>query len=118
MTRKVEIGAPSLTGKDANESTAKEFSKAKYPLKLTATNLMPRDVAFPEVEGLFLRHAGNEVERTKEITLDSEDQLQRLVSSVAQIAELNGYERAFELEEPAAPATQSPKGGKQAQDAQ
>ena len=63
MTRKVEIGAPSLTGKDANESTAKEFSKAKYPLKLTATNLMPRDVAFPEVEGLFLRHAGNEVER-------------------------------------------------------
>ena len=117
MTRKVEIGAPSLTGKDANELVAKEFTKAKYPLKLTATNLMPRDVAFPEVEGLFLRHAGNETERAKEITLENEGQLQRLTSSVSQIAELNGYERAFALEDVAAAPVAQSKGGKQAQDA-
>lgn len=118
MTRNVEIGAPSLTGKDANDLAAKEFAKAKYPLKLVATNLMPRDVAFPEVEGLFLRHAGNEVERTKEITVDSEDQLHRLVSSVEQIAELNGYGRAFVLGDVAAAPAPQAKGGKQAQDAQ
>lgn len=98
MTSKVELGAPSLTGKDANEVVAVEFAKAKYPLKVVITNLMPRDVVFPEVEGLFLRHVGNESGRTMTVDIDSADQFQRLASSIEQIAELNGYAAAITIE--------------------
>ena len=99
MTRKVELGAPSLSGKDANDLVAKEFAKVKYPLKVVVTNHMPRDVVFPEVEGLFLRHCANEPGRQLMVELASEDQFQRLASSIEQIAELNAYAVAISIEE-------------------
>jgi len=91
MTRKVELGAPSLTGKGARELVAAEFANAKYPLKVVVTNHAPRSVVFPEVPGLFLAHCANATDSVMTVALSSASQLQRLASSAEQIAELNGY---------------------------
>jgi len=107
MTRKVDLGAPSLTGKDANDLVAQAFADAIFPLKLVVTNHMPRDCVFPEV-GLHLKHCSNEEERGTTVEITSADQLQRFASSVEQIAELNGYPLALTIEdEPIANATDS-----------
>ncbi|MCL2886826.1 MAG: hypothetical protein FWF20_08620 [Betaproteobacteria bacterium] len=53
MTRKVELDAPSPTGKDANDLVAEVFADAKYPLKVTVRNHMPRDVTFPGLVSKF-----------------------------------------------------------------
>ncbi len=98
MTRKMELGAPSLTGKDTNELAAREFDGAVFPLAVTITNHMPRDIALPEVDGLFLRHCAGREGVCKSVVLKSAEQLQRLASSVGQIAELNGYARALTIE--------------------
>ncbi len=82
MTRKVDLGAPSLTGKDANDLVAKEFAKIKYPCKVAVINHMPRNAVFPEVEGLHLAHCADEAGSKKEVVIESEDQFQRLASSV------------------------------------
>lgn len=99
MTRKVELGAPSLTGKDANDLVAKEFAKAKYPLEVVFTNHMPRNVVFPEVDGLFLANCAAASGHVKTVTIASDEVFQRLASSIEQIAELNGYELAITAEE-------------------
>lgn len=105
MTSKVELGAPSITGKDANDLVAVEFAKAKYPLKVVVTNHAPRSVVFPEVPGLFLMHCANPAGKVVTVDIASADQLQRLASSVEQIAELNGYAVFLTIEEVAlAPA--------------
>ena len=93
----VELGAASLTGKDANELIANAFADASYPLRLHVSNHMPRDVVFPEVDGLFLRHVANHAESQKSVTISSYDLLQRVTTSVAQVAELNGYAHALTL---------------------
>lgn len=109
MTRQVVLGAPSLTQKDANEQVQKEFAKAKYPLPVLVINHMPRAVVFPEVEGLYLTHCADTEGggHRKEVTINNEDQLQRLASSIEQVAELNGYEKAIELIEVLPPAAKS-----------
>jgi len=114
MTRKVELGAPSLTGKDANDLVAKEFADTKYPLKVVVTNHMPRDVVFPEVDGMFLRHCANEAGRQMTVEIASDEQFQRLASSVEQIAELNAYELALTIEEFVEEVAAKPAKGKAA----
>ena len=69
MTRTVELGAPSLTGKDANDRVAEVFADAAYPLKVVVQNHMPQDVVFPEVEGLFLRHVANPKDSRKTVVM-------------------------------------------------
>ena len=86
MTRTVELGAPSLTGKDANDLVAEVFADAAYPLKVVVQNHMPQDVVFPEVEGLFLRHVANPKDSRKTVVIADHDLFQRLASSVEQIA--------------------------------
>lgn len=98
MNRKVELGAPSLTGKDVNDQVAAEFGKAKYPLKVTAKNLMPRDVVFPEL-GLFLRHVAAGEGTDAEVEIQNHEVFQRFASDVEQIAELNQYAQALVVEE-------------------
>lgn len=95
MTRTVELGAPSLTGKDCNDLVAEVFATAEYPLKVVVKNHMPRDVAFPEVDGLFLRHVANRKGSQAAVVIADHDLFQRLASSVEQVAELNGYELAL-----------------------
>lgn len=103
MTRQVVIGAPSLTGKDANTWVQAAFEGVAYPLRLMVTNHMPRQAAFPEV-GIFLQPFDGQAT----VDIKSADQLQRFTSSVEQIAELNRYDMALTLEEaeeePPAPA--------------
>ena len=99
MTRKVELGAPSLTGKDANDLVTNEFASAKYPLSVVVTNNMPCNAVFPEVADLFLSHCANPEGRVKAVVIDSMDAFQRLASSIEQIAELNGFASALIIEE-------------------
>jgi hypothetical protein len=99
MTRSVDLGAPSLTGKDANDLVAKVFADAAYPLKVVVQNHMPRNVVFPEVDGLFLFHVANREESRKEVVIASHDLFQRLASSIEQIAELNHYPLALTITE-------------------
>ena len=97
--RKVQLGAPSLTGKDCNDLVAETFADAEYPLNVLVQNHMPRDVVFPEAKGLFLRHVANPKESKASVVIDSHDLFQRLASSVEQVAELNGYELALTISE-------------------
>ena len=99
MTHKVKLGAPSLTGVGVKKLLADEFGEAKFPLKVTMTNHAPRLVVFPEVKGLSLSHCASATGKAKEVEITSLDQLQRLGSSVEQIAELNGYELFLSVEE-------------------
>lgn len=99
MTRTVELGAPSLTGKDANDLVAEVFADAAYPLKVVVQNHMPQDVVFPEVEGLFLRHVANAKDSQKTVVIADADLFQRLASSVEQIAELSRCELALTISE-------------------
>jgi hypothetical protein len=98
MNRKVELGAPSLTGKDVNDQIAAEFGKAKYPLKVMVANQMPRDVVFPELN-LFLRHVAAAEGTEAEIEIPNHEVFQRFASDVEQIAELNQYAQALVVEE-------------------
>lgn len=93
----IKLGAPSLTGKDANQIVAEAFAHAKYPLAVKVKNHMPRDVVFPEVPGLFLKHVANARESEKTVTIASHDLFQRVASSIEQIAELNRYELAVTI---------------------
>ena len=86
MTKIVKLGAPSLTGKDANQLVAEAFADAKYPLTITVKNHMPRDVVFPEVPGLFLKHVANDKESAKTVKVASHDLFQRVASSAFMIA--------------------------------
>lgn len=96
MSRVVQLGAPSLTKKDANELVGEVFGDSKYPLKVTVKNHMPMNVAFPEV-GLFLRHVSDPVGSQAVASIASADLFQRLASSVEQVAELNRYELALSI---------------------
>lgn len=97
MTKIVKLGAPSLTGKDANQLVAEAFAGAKYPLAITVKNHMPRDVVFPEVPGLFLKHVAHATGNTKTVKVASHDLFQRVASSIEQIAELNRYALAVTI---------------------
>lgn len=119
MTRTVELGAPSLTGKDANDLVAEVFADAAYPLKVVVQNHMPQDVVFPEVEGLFLRHVANPKDSRKAVVIADHDLFQRLASSVEQIAELSRCELALTISEAAdagAPAGDSTEAAKKPSD--
>ncbi len=104
MTKIVKLGAPSLTGKDANQLVAEAFADAKYPLTVTVKNHMPRDAVFPEVPGLFLKHVAHAKESVKTVKVSSHDLFQRVASSIEQIAELNRYKLAVTISDGAIPA--------------
>ncbi|MBY0475407.1 MAG: hypothetical protein K2Q13_10170 [Nitrosomonas sp.] len=89
---KVELGAPSLTGRVA-ELIAKVFSGCDYPVKVKVKNRMPHDITLSEVRGLYLRGvAVSDGSNEKTVLVDSLDQLIRMASSVQQIAVLNGHQ--------------------------
>lgn len=99
MTRKIELGAPSMTGKDTAALLQEMFAEAKFPLKVLVTNHMPRDVVFPEVAGLLLSHVASATGTERKVVISDFDLMQRLVSSIEQVAELNGYESAITISE-------------------
>ena len=98
MPKALKLGAPSLTGKDANALVSEHFKDAAYPLKLKFTNLIGMALSFPEVSGLFMKPIGHDGEESVVVTISGEPALQRLASSIEQIAELNGKEELLEVE--------------------
>jgi len=99
-TRTVQLGDPSQAEKGANQQVADVFAEATYPLQVFVKNHMPREVVFPEVPGLHLRHVSHAADSKKSVTIASYDLFQRLASSIAQIAELNRYKLAITIRTP------------------
>jgi len=102
MTRKVEIGAPSLTGKGA-ELIAEAFAGAAYPINVSLTSHLNFDISLPEIDGMpvlcsvFMANMGLNKRNAK---IHNEDQFKRLASSIEQIAELNNLKHpAITIEE-------------------
>jgi hypothetical protein len=95
--KKIIIGAPSLTGGSANEVGA-EFNDLIFPIDIKFTNLVARGLTFPEVNGLALESCAHSEAGTVTVEVDSLDALNRLVSSIEQVAELNGYAELLAIE--------------------
>ena len=99
MSRKIEIGAPSVGGKTANDTLKEVFSGAEYPLNVMVRNHLKRAIVLPEI-GVFLQ--GGEIRPSK---VANEHVFHRGVSSIEQIAALNGYKLAVTIEEAEAGAS-------------
>lgn len=97
MTKKVVIGAPSRTGKDANSLVAEAFGEAEFPLQIFVRNHLPRPVVFPEIEGLHLAHVAAKEGTRKAVTIKSLDLFHRVASSIEQVAELNDHAKAITI---------------------
>lgn len=91
MTKVIVIGAPSLTGKDANAVIKAAFEEAQFPLTAVLTSQANFNVSLPEVD-LLLRPGARE-----EVYFGSFAVLQRTTSSLSQIADLNRLEAIVEL---------------------
>lgn len=91
MTKVIVIGAPSLTGKDANAVIKAAFEEAQFPLTAVLTSQANFSVSLPEVD-LLLRPGARE-----EVCFGSFAVLQRTTSSLSQIADLNRLEAIVEL---------------------
>lgn len=108
---KIVIGAPSLTGKDANADIKAAFEAAEYPLSLVLTSSANFNVSLPEADVLLRPGA------SVEARFASFAKLQRAASSLAQVAELNRLAciatvaalASEEQEAPAAEAAEQPE---------
>lgn len=84
MTKKIlVIGAPSLSGKDANALARELFADSEYPLEVVAANSAPFNLSLPEAR------LGLKPLATERVVFADFSRLQRAVSSLSQIAELN-----------------------------
>lgn len=91
MTKVIVIGAPSLTGKDANAAIKAAFEEAQFPLTAVLASQANFNVSLPEVD-LLLRPGARE-----EVRFASFSALQRTTSSLSQIADLNRLAAIVEL---------------------
>lgn len=94
----LRLGAPSLTGRDAQELVAEQFSAATYPLKIKISSLVSIMLVFPAA-GVSLKPVGHHDEDLAVTTIRDFDQFQRLASDIGQIAELWGKEELVEIAE-------------------
>jgi hypothetical protein len=97
MATKFTIGAPSITGIDANDQVNEFFSDAKFPLTIRLTNLFSRPISLPEAD-VFLKAVGHKDSKA-EAKIKTLDDFHRLASSIEQIAELNTQEEAIIVED-------------------
>ncbi len=91
---KFTIGAPSITGVDANDLVNEFFSDSTFPLMIRLQNHLPRNISLPEIN-VFLKPFDDKAEAK----IKSFDKLHRLVSSIEQVAELNKNEAAITVED-------------------
>jgi hypothetical protein len=98
MKKTVQLGAPSLNGKDANELVTAAFSGCLFPLQVIVTNLVAHALTFPEVAGLHVAACTDADKRAVTVEIRDMDAFQRLASSIEQIAELNHHEIMLEIE--------------------
>lgn len=107
---KVYIGATSGSVDKLGVVIAKAFKDAKFPITLTIENLAPRNFSFPELGVPLLRNALSQSSDTRAVvTVNDFDLLQRAMSTVEQISDLNGYKVAISLQEGQAIKAETPK---------
>lgn len=95
----VDIGAPSLTGKYADQLVRDAFAGVTYPLWVIVTNHLEANVSLPEVDGLFLRPISTASANYALVEVSNEDQLQQLAASMEQVAISNNSPLAISLNE-------------------
>jgi hypothetical protein len=93
----VQLGAPSLNGKDANELVTASFADCRFPLQVIVTNLVAHALTFPEISGLYVAPCTDAEKRSVIVEIKDMDAFQRLASSIEQIAELNRHETMLEI---------------------
>ena len=95
----VDIGAPSLTGKYADQLVRDAFAGVTYPLWVIVTNHLEANVSLPEVDGLFLRPISTASANYALVEVNNADQLQQLAASMEQVAISNHSPLAISLNE-------------------
>lgn len=95
----VDIGAPSLTGKYADQLVRDAFAGVTYPLWVIVTNHLEANVSLPEVDGLFLRPISTASANYALVEVNNADQLQQLAASMEQVAISNNSPLAISLNE-------------------
>jgi hypothetical protein len=97
MKKTVQLGAPSLNGKDANELVTAAFADCRFPLQVVVTNLVAHALTFPEISGLYVAPCTDSEKCSVTVEIRDMDAFQRLASSIEQIAELNSHENMLEI---------------------
>lgn len=92
--KKIEVGAPSLTGKGAYEEAVATAEGMSFPCSLHVANHMPRAAVFPE-SGISLASVHANSGTVAEVQFASARLLKRLIRSASEVAELNGYSLAL-----------------------
>lgn len=95
----VDIGAPSLTGKYADQLVRDAFAGVTYPIWVIVTNHLEANVSLPEVDGLFLRPISTASANYALVEVNNADQLQQLAASMEQVAISNNSPLAISLNE-------------------
>ncbi|HEY4529124.1 MAG TPA: hypothetical protein VIG97_02160 [Luteimonas sp.] len=111
MKINIKIGAPSLTGKGANEDVATVVAGTEFPCSLQVTNHMPRAAVFPEC-GVELASTFADSGQSAVVEFRGVDSLKRLIRSATQIADLNGFAHALTIAtvpDPSGAAAESPE---------
>lgn len=85
------VGAPSLNGKDANEKITENFVESDFPLTARFTNLVAHGLNFPEVSGLSLESCVDKDKSVAVVEIADLAAMQRLVSSIEQVAGLHNH---------------------------
>ena len=96
MMKTIEIGTPSLCGKDAHLVIA-EFKNLCYPIEIEAQNLCPFAVALMELSGCYLSSVFDAQGCKKGLTVPDYMTFQAFAASVQQIATLNGVAVAMKI---------------------
>lgn len=90
----ITIGSPSLTGKDGVALVQEAFSASSFPLSATIANFLPRPDEYAQAGGFAVGHVADLKNSTATVSFESLDDLKDFASEVAQISELNGFEKA------------------------
>jgi hypothetical protein len=86
----LKIGAPSLTGIDANALITKNLTANDFPQKIVVKNLVHHAINFPEFE-LSLTGSINPKGSEGSLTIPSIQVIHELASNIEQVAELHQY---------------------------
>jgi len=95
------FSVPRDVSEDATNLFSKHFDGIKKEdnkgLKIKLTNQVHRDIALPEI-GTVLGSCLDAENAVKIITIKSKDDFQGLISSISQIATVNGYDDMVKVE--------------------
>jgi hypothetical protein len=94
------------------QQVADGLTAVSFPLTVTLENMLMRNLVLPEINASFT--PTNTTGALIEVSVESADTLMRAVSSIEQIAQLNGVEVAVKLSFDV-PVVEAPKGKGKAQ---